>query len=101
MSSPGCASTVWCTKLAPMNPAPPVIRSFTAPMLGNGRVFPRADSPGARRRPTTIAVVKEPKEVVTGVDGGPAQASDPPDIDELVARLRARVEARRREGTYP
>jgi 2-polyprenyl-3-methyl-5-hydroxy-6-metoxy-1,4-benzoquinol methylase len=43
--------------------------------------------------------VEEPNEVVSGGDDGAAQ--DPPDIDELVARLRARVEARRRDGAYP
>jgi SAM-dependent methyltransferase len=49
-----------------MNPAPPVIRSFTVPVYYHRRL------------------VEEPNEV-----------------DELVARLRERVEERRRSGAYP
>jgi hypothetical protein len=43
---------------------------------------------------TTIPLVAEPDETPSG-------GEDPPDVDDLVAQLRARVEARRRAGDYP
>lgn len=34
-------------------------------------------------------------------DETPSDGEDPPDVDDLLAQLRARVEARRRAGVYP
>jgi len=49
---------------------------------------------GERTSPTTIRLVVEPNDISSG-------SEQAPDVDDLVAQLRARVEARRRAGAYP
>src|SRR3954454_8478659 len=67
-----------------MNPAPPVTMTLIAAML--------------KGYPLPSPVVTEQNE--PGGKGA-AASEDRPDVDSLVAQLRARVETRRRAGLYP
>src|SRR5207245_1055321 len=55
----------------------------------------RTPIPGARGCPNYIRGVEQPD------DQSARDGAAPPDVDELVAKLRVRVEERRREGAYP
>jgi SAM-dependent methyltransferase len=75
-----------------MKPAPPVTRTFTT-AHSTGRAAPALvfQSRVAAGGPSTIAAVEEHDDTTLPT----------PNVDELVAELRARVEERRRSGAYP